>query len=134
MNEQNLIPGGYRLSQEEASRGGKNSVESRRRRKAIRQAILDAIYAASPETDGTVLEDMIAGLIRAAESGSTAAWEKLMEYAGLSPERKRRDEELRLKRLEAGLDREEQARAADPSLPVLEQILREVRDENSTAE
>lgn len=34
-NEKNLKPGGYKLSREEASKGGKNSVTSRRRKKSI---------------------------------------------------------------------------------------------------
>ena len=38
-NEQNLIPGGYKLSFEELSRGGKNSVASRRRKKTVKQAV-----------------------------------------------------------------------------------------------
>lgn len=38
-NEQNLIPGGYKLSVEELSRGGKNSGASRRRKRTVKQAM-----------------------------------------------------------------------------------------------
>lgn len=38
-NEQNLIPGGYKLSFEELSRGGKNSGASRRRKRTVKQAM-----------------------------------------------------------------------------------------------
>lgn len=38
-NEQNLIPGGYKLSFEELSRGGKNSGASRRRKRTVKQAV-----------------------------------------------------------------------------------------------
>ena len=37
-NEQNLIPGGYKLSVEEQSRGGKASGVARRRKKTLKQA------------------------------------------------------------------------------------------------
>lgn len=37
-NEQNLMPGAHKLTQEEASRGGKRSGETRRRRKAFAEA------------------------------------------------------------------------------------------------
>lgn len=38
-NEQNLIPGGYKLSLEEQSRGGKQSGVVRRRKRTVRQAV-----------------------------------------------------------------------------------------------
>lgn len=38
-NEQNLIPGGYKLSVEEQSRGGKRSAEARKRRKKLKQVL-----------------------------------------------------------------------------------------------
>lgn len=98
MNEQNLRPGEYKLSQEEAKRGGKKSGAARRERKAVRQAILDAIYAET-ETGGTVLDDMIGGMIkRVIKTGDQAAFEKLMEYAKKSPKDKREEEELALRK------------------------------------
>lgn len=38
-NEQNLIPGGYKLSVEEQSRGGKASGAARRRKRTVKQAV-----------------------------------------------------------------------------------------------
>lgn len=38
-NEQNLIPGGYKLSVEEQSRGGKQSGVVRRRKRTVKQAV-----------------------------------------------------------------------------------------------
>ncbi len=38
-NEQNLIPGGYKLSLEEQSRGGKQSGVVRRRKRTVKQAV-----------------------------------------------------------------------------------------------
>lgn len=38
-NEQNLIPGAHKLTVEEASRGGKASVEARRKRKQMKETL-----------------------------------------------------------------------------------------------
>ncbi len=54
-NEKNLKPGKYKLTQEEAKKGGKNSVKSRREKKTI-QNILNAF-----------LEDKIQGNIQLEE-------------------------------------------------------------------
>ena len=46
-NEQNLIPGGHKLTKEEQSKGGKASGEARRMRAAVRKVL-----------DGEIPEDM----------------------------------------------------------------------------
>lgn len=101
MNEQNLIPNKDRTPselREITSKGGKASGIARRKRKAVKQAILDAIYSET-ESGNLVLDDMIAGMIkRVKRMGDPAAWEKIMEYADMSPERKRMDAELDLKK------------------------------------
>ena len=104
MNDQNLRP--IKLSHEEATKngrkGGLKKAENKQRREEIKNAILDCVYA---ETDagGTVLEEMIGGMIkRVIKTGDPAAWEKLMEYANKSPKRKREDEELKIKREAVG--------------------------------
>lgn len=51
-NEQNLIPGGYKLSLEEQSRGGKASGEARRRKKTLKQAA--ELVMSLPVTDKRV--------------------------------------------------------------------------------
>lgn len=40
-NEQNLRPGEYKLSQEEAKRGGQNSAKARREKKTIQKILID---------------------------------------------------------------------------------------------
>ena len=98
MNEQNLRPGEYKLSQEEAKRGGKKSAESRRQRKAIKTAILEAIYAET-EAGSTELEEMIGGMIRRVKkTGDPGTFEKIMEYVGKSPKNRREEEELELRK------------------------------------
>ena len=98
MNEQNLHPGEYKLSQEEAKRGGKKSAESRRQRKAIKTAILEAIYAET-EAGSTELEEMIGGMIRRVKkTGDPGTFEKIMEYVGKSPKNRREEEELELRK------------------------------------
>ena len=98
MNEKNLIPGQHRLTVEEQSKAGKKSVEVRRQRKAIKTAILEAIYAET-EAGSTELEEMIGGMIRRVKkTGDAGTFEKIMEYAGKSPKSRREDEELQLRK------------------------------------
>lgn len=102
MNEQNLRPGEYRLSQEEAKRGGLKSVEVRRRKKEVRESLLRLLF---DETNGeTMFDKMNSGLLkRIIETGDPQAYEKLMEYAGLSVKQETKEEELKLKREELKL-------------------------------
>lgn len=51
-NEQNLIPGGYKLSVEEQSRGGKASGVVRRRKRTVKQAV--ELVMSLPVTDKKV--------------------------------------------------------------------------------
>lgn len=107
MNEQNLIPFTQRSeseARESGRKGGIRSGEVRRERKAQQQAILDLL---NTDFGGkTVFERMIGGLSkRVIENGDQAAFEKLMEYAGLSvrlellqEDRKLKREELRIKK------------------------------------
>ena len=98
MNEKNLIPGQHRLTVEEQSKAGKKSVEVRRQRKAIKTAILEAIYVET-EAGSTELEEMIGGMIRRVKkTGDAGTFEKIMEYAGKSPKSRREDEELQLRK------------------------------------
>ena len=98
MNEKNLIPGQHRLTVEEQSKAGKKSVEVRRQRKAIKTAILEAIYAET-EAGSTELEEMIGGMIRRVKkTGDAGTFDKIMEYAGKSPKSRREDEELQLRK------------------------------------
>ena len=100
MNEQNLRP--LHQSNEEATRNGKKggiaSGKARRQRKAIKTAILEAIYAET-EAGSTELEEMIGGMIRRVKkTGDAGTFEKIMEYAGKAPKSRREDEELQLRK------------------------------------
>ena len=104
MNDENLLKGKntqFQTGEKQARiarEGGIASGKAKRERKAVKTAILDAIYSPSM-SGGTVLDDMVSGLIaQVILKGDQNAFEKLMEYAGLSPERKRKDEELKLKK------------------------------------
>lgn len=100
MNAENLIPNSERTPsehRENCRKGGIKSGEARRQRKAVKAAIMEIIYDESP-SGRTVLEDMIGGMVRrVVEKGDEDTFERLMEYADLSPERKRKDRELKLK-------------------------------------
>lgn len=96
-NEQNLIPGGHKLTVEEASRGGKNSVISKNRKKRDREE-WDELFSL-PMKDGdldeltsitgikganlTLSKQLKAVLVREALKGNLKAYELLMRYAGM---------------------------------------------------
>lgn len=112
MNEQNLIPGNMRSQnelREQGRKGGQASGKARREKKAVKQIILDVLYSDSPN-GGTVLEDMVAGMIeRVSKTGDQATFEKIMEYAGMSSERKRKDADLKLRKDALELQKEQSA-------------------------
>lgn len=115
MNEQNLRPGEYRLSQEEAKRGGLKSVEVRRRKKEVRESLLRLLF---DETNGeTMFDKMNGGLLkRIIETGDPQAYEKLMEYAGLSIKQETKEEELKLKREELKLKKSQVAERSETDI------------------
>ena len=125
MNDQNLIPGNKRSpreARENGRKGGIKSGETRRRQKSVKESILAALYA---ETDAgtTVMDEMIAGLIRRViKTGDQAAFEKLMEYAGKSRKDKREEAELKLKQAQADRADRPDDTAADAWTDVLAQI------------
>ena len=108
MNEQNLRPGEYKLSQEEAKRGARKSVEVRKRKKEVRESLLRLLFERS---DGeTEFEKMNSGLLkRIIDTGDPQAYEKIMEYAGLSVRQEMKEEELKLKREELKLKQSQAA-------------------------
>lgn len=134
MNDENLRNGKatqFRSGEEAARNGEKGGVASgktRREKKAVRQVILDVLYADSPN-GGTVLEEMISGMIeRVSKTGDQNTFEKLMEYANMSPERKRKDAELKLKKDQLAIAEGTAKAGDDPCLAVLEQIREAVND------
>lgn len=86
-NEQNLKPCVYKLSQEEAKRGGKKSAETRRNKKMLREC-LEALLEGEVECEGNKLsisEAMAATAVQAALRGDWKAWELVRDTAGQKP-------------------------------------------------
>lgn len=88
-NEQNLIPGGYKLSQEEASKGGKASAEARRKKRDLKlaiQALLEADIK-DKKTGETMsgAEALAVAQFRKAMKGDTKAFEILRDTSGQKP-------------------------------------------------
>lgn len=95
-NEQNLIAGGYKLSVEEQSKGGKASGVSRRRKRSLKAAAEYYLSMAPTDTDtwnqlsidGVDPEDidnqmaMVAGLSRRANQGDAKAAKVLVDIIG----------------------------------------------------
>lgn len=94
-NEQNLRPSEYKLSQEEAKKGGIKSGESRRRKKSMREAaelilaleapekVVDQMRAQGvPEDSNTYLDATVFATVGQAIKGNTRAFDMLMELMG----------------------------------------------------
>lgn len=102
-NEQNLIPGGYKLSVEEQSKGGKASGEARRQRKAFKEVFGELLDRPMTEqqietldTDGSIAEfarrqgvtpnDVMAiVMMLKAMKGDTKAFEIVRDTIGEKP-------------------------------------------------
>lgn len=96
-NDENLIPGGHKLTVEEASRGGKNSVISRNRRKKdleewdellslpMKDGDLDELksIAGIKGANLTLSKQLKAVLIREALKGNLKAYELLLRCTGM---------------------------------------------------
>ena len=127
MNEQNLIQFDKLTESQQReirSKGGRASVKAKRERKAIKTAILEAIYAET-ETGSTELEEMIGGMIRRVKkTGDPGTFEKIMEYVGKSPKDKREEEELKLKK--AQLDQAKEA-PEDTAASAWSEVLGQIR-------
>ena len=63
-NEQNLIPQAHELTVEEASKGGRRSVESRRRRKAMREAFDELLSREFTDKEGNTTDGVTALVTR----------------------------------------------------------------------
>ena len=87
-NEQNLRPGEYKLSQEEAKKGGKKSGEVRRARKTLREELLALLSQDIKTEDGGSLNTQVAmstSLIKEAIDGNTKAFELVRDTIGEKP-------------------------------------------------
>ena len=87
-NEQNLIPGGYKLSQEEAKKGGIASGEARRRKRDIRMALEALLEKEYTDKSGKVMTGVEAIAIKQMEKamkGDTRAFEVVRDTVGQKP-------------------------------------------------
>lgn len=83
-NKQNLIPQAHKLSVDEQSVGGKNSVEARKKRKALKEELLLLL------SDGDVQKRISTALIDEAINGNkagsvTKAFEVIRDTIGEKP-------------------------------------------------
>lgn len=76
-NTQNLIPGGHKLTKEEASKGGKASVKARREKKLLKEEILKRMS----ESDW---EELVDNAIARAKDDDTA-FKTLRDTIGQKP-------------------------------------------------
>ena len=108
MNEENLIPFNKLTKSEHreiARKGGLKRAENARKRKENERRWQELL--AQKDKDGiTMQEKMDMGLWQKACSGDPVAYEKVMEYAGLSQKQAQREEELKLKREELRLKKQ----------------------------
>ena len=87
-NEQNLHPSEYKLSQEEAKKGGIASGEARRAKRDLRLALEALLEKEFSAKDGTVLSGAEAIALKQMEKalkGDTKAFEVVRDTAGQKP-------------------------------------------------
>lgn len=96
-NEQNLRPSEYKLSQEEAKKGGVASGKARREKANLRkmaQEVLDGTFTDNNGKEVTGTELVIRGLVQNLAKPGTRNWGKAMDLlitltsAAMSPEQK----------------------------------------------
>lgn len=78
-NEQNLRPSEYKLSQEEAKKGGKKSAEARRARKTLKETLLMMLE------EGDTQNNITLALLDKALKGDTKAYEVIRDTVGEKP-------------------------------------------------
>lgn len=90
-NEQNLRPGEYQLSQEEAKKGGIASGEARRRKRDLRQALEMLLEKEYRDNNGNAItgaEVITAKLFEKAMKGDVRAFETIRATVGQDPVQK----------------------------------------------
>jgi hypothetical protein len=78
-NEQNLRPAEYKLSLEEAKKGGIKSGEARRARKTLKETLLLMLE------EGNTQNDITLALLQKALNGDTKAYEVIRDTVGEKP-------------------------------------------------
>ena len=81
-NEQNLRPAEYKLSLEEAKKGGIKSGEARRARKTLKETLLLMLE------EGNTQNDITLALLQKALKGDTKAYEVIRDTVGEKPKDK----------------------------------------------
>lgn len=84
-NEQNLRPSEYKLSQEEAKKGGINSGKARRQKKLLRECLEILLEKEMTDKKGETMtgaEALSAKLFKEAMKGNVKAFEVLRDTAG----------------------------------------------------
>lgn len=87
-NEQNLRPGEYKFTLEDAKRGAKKSAEARRKKRDLRQAIEILLETDIEGDDGQMqsgAEALAIAQFKKALKGDTRAFEVLRDTAGQKP-------------------------------------------------
>ena len=87
-NEQNLRPSEYKLSQEEAKKGGINSGKARRQKKLLRECLEILLEKEMTDKKGETMtgaEALSAKLFKEAMKGNVKAFEVLRDTAGQKP-------------------------------------------------
>lgn len=85
--EDNLIPGGYKLTVEEASKGGKRSGEVRRLKKTFKMALIETLEKKVKDENGKptgkTYQDLVnVGLLRGAMAGNATNYKTILETIG----------------------------------------------------
>lgn len=134
MNDHNLIPQAHELTVEEASRGGKASVETRRRRKAMKASMDNLLSLPAGEraarymelvkdprtaTDPTLQDEMLAALLALALTGDVAAIKQVREIV-------RDDDRLKIEQERLKLEKKKLEKN-DDGLEKLDEILDQIR-------
>lgn len=79
-NETNLRPSEYKLTQEEAKKGGKKSAEVRKEKKLLRDLLEEALEKKT--ATGNKYVDITNALIQEAEKGNVKAYETIRDTLG----------------------------------------------------
>lgn len=113
-NEQNLRPSEYKLSQEEAKKGGKASAEARRRKRDLRIALEMLLEKDFQDKSGNTItgtEAITAKLFEQAMKGNVKAFETIRATVGQDPVQKvevaKIDKEQSLQELQELFDEDE---------------------------
>jgi len=132
-NEQNLIPGSHPLTVEEASKGGKNSGKTRRRKADLRrmaQQVLDGTYTDKNGNKFTGEEAVIKGLIANLTDPKGKNWGKAMDLLIqlIGANKSKEEKQLMKTQIKILQTKAELMTGADTSaLDHLDEILKEMR-------